>query len=381
MVFHFNFMKWSSEFTLNILKHMKSALIIMDREGRIMILNDSARKILGLAPELEVTGKDCKVILHAYPRLSDLFRTSFDMHTLPDRAELEILNAVSGERRTIGFTLSPVLDDDSERLATAMFFKDLTVVEQKETQERIQDRLAALGMMATWLAHEIRNPLASIEVNAGLLHKGEDSPQKAQLFKEILSEVKSLDRIITQTLDFVKKKPINLIECDINEIITESVNKNLYAYHNIDVWYAFSEIGTVLLDAHQIAQALGNIINNSYEAMPDGGTLTISTGLTPSNAGDYVPEDVSSHVVRDEMNIQVAIEDTGEGISEEALDKIFTPFFTTKSGGSGLGMSLAQKIISDHWGFIDVASELGAGTKFIVVLPLYRAGDKGGIYD
>ncbi len=341
-------MKLTGSFTLSILKHMKSALIIIGSKGNILVLNDSAGKILKLDNETDHTERDSSEALSTYPRLLELFKTSFEMHTLPDRAELEIINAHSGERKTIGYTLSPVFDDESNRLATAMFFKDLTVVEREETQERIQDRLAALGMMAAWLAHEIRNPLASIKVNAGLLHKGEKNDQKMQLSDEILSEVNKLDRIITQTLDFVKQKPINLQECDINEIITESVNKNLYAYHSIDVWYAFSEIGTVLLDAHQIAQALGNIINNSYEAMPDGGTLTISTSLIPSNAGDYVPEEVSRQVVRDEMNIQVAIEDTGAGISEEVLDKIFTPFFTTKSGGSGLGMSLAQKIVSDH---------------------------------
>jgi len=365
-------MKLTGSFTLNILKHMKSALIIIDREGDILVLNDSAGKILRLDSETEYSGKKSREVLSTYPRLLELFRISFEMHTLPDRAELEIINAHTGDRKTIGYTLSPVFDDKSNRLATAMFFKDLTAVEQEETKERIQDRLVALGMMAAWLAHEIRNPLASIKVNAGLLHKGEKDGQKMQLSDEILSEVKKLDRIITQTLDFVKQKPINLQECNINEIITDSVKKNLHSYHSIDVWYAFSEIGTVMLDAHQIDQALGNIINNSYEAMPDGGTLTISTSLIPSNAGDYVPEEVSKHVARDEMNIQVVIEDTGVGIAEEVLDKIFTPFFTTKSGGSGLGMSLTQKIVSDHWGFVDVTSELGVGTKFIVVLPLYR---------
>ncbi len=374
-------MKLTGSFTLNILKHMKSALIIIDREGEILVLNDSAGKILRLDNETELSGRDFSEVLGTYPRLLELVKISFEMHTLPDRAELEIINVHSGERKTIGYTLSPVFDDKSNRLATAMFFKDLTVVEQEETKERIQDRLAALGMMAAWLAHEIRNPLASIKINAGLLHKGEKSNQKMQLSDEILSEVKKLDRIITQTLDFVKQKPINLQECNINEIITESVHKNFHDYHSIDVWYAFSEIGSIMLDTHQIAQALGNIIKNSFEAMSDGGTLTISTGLTPSNAGDNVPEEVSKLVVRDEMNIQVVIEDTGTGISEEMLDKIFTPFFTTKSGGSGLGMSLTQKIVSDHWGFVDVTSELGVGTKFIVVLPLYRAGDKGGVYD
>jgi len=201
--------------------------------------------------------------------------------------------------------------------------------------------------------------------------------KRFKLTDEILSEVKRLDKIITQTLDFVKQKPINLHECNVNEIIREGLDKYIHRYDGIDVWYSLSEVGTLLLDASQIAQALGNIIKNSLEAMPEGGSITVSTRFTPSSAGDQVPEGVSKQVVREDRNIQIVIEDTGKGIKGEELDKIFTPFFTTKSGGSGLGMSLTQKIVSDHWGFIDVASEFGEGTKFIVVLPVYRQAHKG----
>lgn len=362
-------------FALNVLKYLKSALAVIDREGRILVLNRSAVKILSLDDEVSAIGKNCKDVFASYPYLSDLLMRSFDIHTLPDRAELELQGRPAGDRKVIGYTLSPVYGDDGGRLGTALFFKDLTEVERQETKERIRDRLVSLGEMAAWLAHEIRNPLAAINVSAGFLLKSEKDPSRVEPARDILSEVKRLNTIITQTLDFVRSRPLNLQYCDLGGILTDILNECVQGRNDIEISLSLADIGPVLLDTPQISHALGNIITNSCEAMPDGGTLSASIYTIPSEAGSQVPETFRNHVVRENENIVVEISDTGTGIPEDVIGKVFIPFFTTKNGGTGIGMSLAQKVVAEHWGFLDIESTYGKGTKFKVILPRFISAE------
>lgn len=355
----------------NLLKNMKSALVVVDTEGEILLLNESAGRILGVERVSEAVGRNCRDVFRSFPYLSDLLLASFRIHTLPDRAELEIEGRPSKDRKTIGYTMSPIFSDRQERLGTALFFKDLTEVELEETQEKIKDRLVSLGEMAAWLAHEIRNPLAGIEVSADILLKGETDPQKSEAARDILDEVKRLNRIIMQTLDFVRPRPVNLQECNINDILEWCLGEFLADREDIQVEKSLAGVEEVLLDDTQMAQAIGNIIKNCCEAMRDGGKLILRSYTVPSESAGHVPEAFSDHVIRRDRNIVVEIEDTGEGMAEDVMDKIFTPFFTTKSGGTGIGMPMAQKVITEHWGFLDVESWPGRGTRFKAILPMF----------
>jgi len=365
----------SNTFALDVLANMKSALVVVDKIGKVLVINESAGRILGVDDVAQTVGLDCREVFERIPYLSELLLSSGDFKTLPDRAELEIRDSSDSGRRVIGYSLSPVHNDQKERLGTALFFKDLTDVEREETKERIRDRLVALGEMAAWMAHEIRNPLASIEVAAGLLIREETDPSRREHSKDIFTEVKRLNRIITQTLDFVRSRPVNLEECDINTLLVDIMEESLKGRGDIEYWHSFTDFGRVLLDRSQIAQALRNIIKNSCEAMPSGGVLVVSTHRVPSDVDHQVPEIFNRHVIRERENLVVEIKDTGVGMPEEVRNKIFTPFFTTKSGGTGIGMSLAQKVITEHWGFLDVESSPGDGTKFKVILPILRTKD------
>ncbi len=359
-------------FTDNLLKNLKSALLVIDKKGNVVMLNESAGRILGIKEVSEVIGNKCSKVLRNFPYLSELLLTSFQIHTLPDRAELELEIKPSNDRKTIGYTLSPIFSDEKERLGTALFFKDLTEVELEEAQEKIKDRLISLGEMAAWLAHEIRNPLAGIEVSAGRLLKGETDPERSEITRDIIDEVRRLNSIIKQTLDFVRPRPVNLQECDINDILEYSLRECVDDRDDIHVVKSLYEMEPVLLDSTQMTQAIGNIIKNCCEAMEDGGELRLKSYTFPSESSGSIPDSFADHVIREDRNIVVEIEDTGEGIVEEVMDKIFTPFFTTKSGGTGIGMSLAQKVITEHWGFLDVESWPGKGSRFRVILPIFR---------
>jgi signal transduction histidine kinase len=359
----------------NVLANLKSGLLVVDQEGQAVFLNRAAEMILHLPP-LPAGGRPCSALLSEYPYLAELICASLHQSTLPDRAELEIPERKGRPKKVIGYTLSPVLTGGQALLGVALFFKDLTAVEQEENKSVLQDRLATMGKMAAWLAHEIRNPLAAIGVNAGLLAKDEQDGQRLDLSREIIHEVRRLNGIITQTLDFVRSRPLNLQESDLARLLREVVAPLTGEAGEVRVRWSLGRMGPVLLDEVQIRNALTNLVQNACEAMPGGGELHVRTRLIPNRAGRQVPEAFSSQVARGDHDILIEIEDTGPGMPRELLDKVFTPFFTTKPGGTGLGMSIAQKSITDHRGFLDIDSRPGKGTRFMITLPLYRYRDE-----
>jgi PAS domain-containing protein len=130
----------SNTFALDVLANMKSALVVVDKVGKVLVINESAGRILGVDDVAQTVGLDCREVFERIPYLSELLLSSGDFKTLPDRAELEIRDSSDSGRRVIGYSLSPVHNEQKERLGTALFFKDLTDVEREETKERIRDR-------------------------------------------------------------------------------------------------------------------------------------------------------------------------------------------------------------------------------------------------
>ncbi len=372
-------MSTSKGLLADVLANLKSGLLVVDEAGKVVFLNHAGQKILHLSP-IPPEGRDCSELLSDYPYLAELILASFKRTTLPDRAELEIRAGKDKAKKVIGYTISPVVSGKGKILGVAFFFKDLTSVEREESKTILLDRLATMGKMAAWMAHEIRNPLAAIGVNAGLLARDEKDHQRLDLSREILYEVKRLNGIITQTLDFVRQRPLNLQESDLHALLRDVVEQSVPEGSGIKVNWSLGKVGKALLDETQLRNAFQNLIKNSCEAMASetsGGELRIRTYLAANEAGGQVPETFSAQVARGDRNLMVEIEDTGPGMPKEVLDKVFTPFFTTKPGGTGLGMSIAHKSITDHWGFLDIESLPGKGTRFIVTLPYYRHAREG----
>jgi signal transduction histidine kinase len=349
---------------------MRCALLSFDRDGRIMLINDQASKILNL-PESAHTGEALDRVLAEHPQLLNILKDCFGVSHLPNREEL-VLQTDSG-RRTIGYTVSLIASSTGEPLGAAVFFKDLTLIERKEEQERLQERLAALGQMAASLAHEIRNPLAAIEVTCSLLRRMlDDAPESQNLLSKIVAEVRRLNGTITSSLEFVRpvmltltrSNPVDLIEEAIETAFGRRGDKRVRFDRNISV--ALPEL---LADREQIRQVFENILVNAVEAVEDEGVVTISADVITRPLQDVCLEtDGSSE--RDEHFLIVQITDNGAGIVEEGLTKLFHPFFTTKEQGSGVGLSTAKKIVDCHYGMIDVVNIPGSGARFTVRLPV-----------
>jgi nitrogen-specific signal transduction histidine kinase len=356
---------------------MRCGIITIDERGTVTTFNQQAREILELdgAP---LEGHPVEAVLQEHPRLARVLLDSLDMDSPPNRAEIDIRSR-DAQGRTIGFTISAI----TEVGGVALFFKDLTSVEQQEERERLRDRLAALGEMAASLAHEIRNPLASIEVTASLLRRrlAGHAPELALLDK-ITSEVRRLNGTITHSLEYARPIHPVLSPCRI-EVLLEDALASAAARSpgaGVRVERRFDDgLPDLLLDGGLMRQVFLNILSNAYDAMPEGGTLTVETSTVPL-AGARLQDYRFSFSARDELYgefdtyVQVTISDTGEGIRPEAREKLFFPFFTTKENGSGVGLSMARKLVECHRGTIDAGKGPEGGALFRVRLPLLTEG-------
>lgn len=239
-------------------------------------------------------------------------------------------------------------------------------------------KLASLGEMASAIAHEIKNPLTGINsaVQVLMLELDADDPRK-KVMSEILNQVKRLDRAVRDLLAYARPKPPTMAYNDINSVLEKAlffiqqVAKKEHA--NIETYFE-ENLPEIMIDADQIQQVFINIAINAVQAMPEGGSLKISTALMCfEEARKGLPDALDRR-----LNwIQINFEDTGVGITVDDIDKIFDPFFTKKGKGTGLGLSISQRIIEEHGGKITVMSHVGKGSIFSVYLPVKDRVESG----
>jgi len=355
-------------FFRHIVSSMRNGVLAFRRDGTLALMNDEAYRIFGLKRSPDDLGRPVADVLRDRPEIARVLTSAFDLSYLPNRAELR-LNDLD---RVIGYTLSQVKNDAGERIGAVMFFKDLTRVEQIEEQERLRDRLASLGEMAAGIAHELKNPLAGIEVMAGLLRRQvPDSKDAQSLLADILSEAKLANAIVVEMLEFVRPVRLQVERTNLSDILQQSVTmaESKVARREVSVMMHV-EPGLPMIegDHHQLAQVFTNLIANAFEALDGKGRIAISaTSSTieadPAFAGAHPPTPV----------VIVEVADDGPGVPADLTDKIFNPFFTTKVTGTGLGLAIVRKIVDAHDGRIDVNSVRESGTRFRITLPVTSA--------
>src|SRR5438067_3103622 len=355
-------------FFRDIVRRMRNGVIAFRRDGALALMNDEAYRIFGLERSPDDLDRSVAEVLRDRPEIARVLTSAFDLSYLPNRAELR-LNDLD---RVIGYTLSTVKNDAGERIGAVMFFKDLTRVEQIEEQERLRDRLASLGEMAAGIAHELNNPLAGIEVMAGLLRRQvQDSKDAQSLLADILSEAKLANAIVVEMLEFVRPVRLQVEQTEIAEILQQSVTMAESKTPRGDVRFDIHlepSLPQIHADQHQLAQVFTNLIANAFEALEAKGRITISAVTStidpdPALAGPSAPT----------PSVVIDVIDDGPGLKADVIEKIFDPFFTTKPQGSGLGLAIVRKIVDAHDGRIDVSSEPGAGARFRVTLPVTSA--------
>ncbi|PWT84499.1 MAG: hypothetical protein C5B57_04685 [Blastocatellia bacterium] len=354
-------------FFRHIVDSMRNGVIAIRRDGTVALMNDEAYRIFGLSRRNDDIGRPLTVLLRGRPDIIRVLAGSFELSHLPNRAELRLKDI----DRVIGYTLSKVRDDHGQAIGAVMFFKDLTQVEQLEERERLRDRLASLGEMAAGIAHELKNPLAGIEVMAGLLRRQvPDSKDAQSLLADIISEAKLANAIVVEMLEFVRPIRLQVERTDISDVLHQAVTLAETKARRGDITVTVdlaSGLPMIEGDAHQLCQLFTNLLTNAFEALEGRGAITIvsSLGVMDADFGREPQTPIPAVVVE--------ISDNGRGIPADLTDRIFNPFFTTKPQGSGLGLAIVRKIVDAHDGRIDVNSSAETGTRFRITLPIASA--------
>ncbi len=271
-------------FFRHIVSSMRNGVIAFRRDGTLALMNDEGYRVFGLTRETDDTGRPFADVLRDRPAVIRVLSSAFELSHLPNRAELRLTDL----DRVIGYTLSQVKDDSGTAIGAVMFFKDLTRVEQLEERERLRDRLASLGEMAAGIAHELKNPLAGIEVMAGLLRRQVPDSRDAQsLLADILSEAKLANAIVVEMLEFVRPVRLQVEHTDITDVLQQSVTMaeskapRGKVTVRVDIEPGLPQIHA---DHHQLSQVFTNLIANAFEALDGKGHILISAATSAIEA-------------------------------------------------------------------------------------------------
>jgi signal transduction histidine kinase len=344
---------------------MRNGVLVITRDGRVAAVNTEAFRIFKLKRNQRVIGQSFHEVLRAHPDVARVLTSAFKLRNLPNRAELRL--RASG--KVIGYTLSHICDDRGRQTGVALFFKDLTRIEQLEERERLRDRLAALGEMAAAIAHEVKNPLAGIEVMAGLLRRQvPDSPDAQSILQDIINEAKMANAIVLEALEFVRPIRLQVEHTSVSDVLNSAVTlaARKLPERAVGVKLELADsLPPIQGDHHQLVQLFSNLLMNAFEALNGQGQVTVA-------AREETQDDDHGHgdLTRPVRTIVIDVADNGPGVPRELRDRIFNAFFTTKPQGSGLGLAIVRKIVDAHDGRIDLTSRPGRGTRFRVTLPV-----------
>jgi len=336
----------------NILRHISDALLFIDLEGTVTILNEAAQKLLKIKPE--------KIL---FKKIGDHFPDDYFGFSMKEALKFGIPHSLlyksyPNEKKEMEISTSFVFEGPKIYHGMILVLRDISEKQKLQLIANRNDRMKELGEMAATIAHEIRNPLGGIRGYASLLYRDlAESRHLQEMAGFIIDGTKSLEKVVTAVLHYSKPVQVHFQTLEIGAYLKQigkfvKVDPAFPENVKFDMHIPHSPL-LAPIDPEFLKSALLNLIFNAFQAMPQGGVLTLS-------------------LLKNENCCQIAISDTGIGMEEEQMQNLFSPYFTTKQKGNGLGLVETQKIIQAHFGTIDVRSQPGKGTTFTMTLPLKR---------
>jgi len=341
-----------------VIDSLLSGLVTTDVEGRVLTFNKAAAAITGV-PIGQAVGQNVSEVLQLPPTVRAQLTTLAQTRSL--RVDLEYRNG-HGRLLDIGLMVTMIAFPGG-RNGYLFTFQDVTELRRLERSARLQQRLAAVGEMAAGIAHEIRNPLASMSGSIQVLRQELPlTDDQAQLMDIVLRESERLNDTIRSFLAYARPQKFAVARLDVGKVVTDAAlllrnSSEARDTHTVDVqvpptpvWYE--------ADENQIRQIVWNIATNGLRAMPNGGRLALSVETDHATSQDEVV---------------LSVQDEGRGIPPEELDGIFQPYRSTFERGTGLGLAIVHRIVSDYGGVIQVSSTVGVGTTVRVRLPVHSS--------
>ncbi len=342
-----------SQYLTSILKHIHEGILYLANDGAILSINDAAIHILHVDP---------KELL--YKRFWNHFRDDFFGFSLKDALYFGLSQPVSfitlnhKEKKEIEVTTTYIQEGQGPYQGILLVLREITEIQRVQLLLLRRDRMKELGEMVATVAHEIKNPLGGMRGYATLLQRElEHHPELHEMAGYIIEGTKILDRLVNRVLHYARPIQIQPVSSDLVAIV-----RNVVKFMKVDPSFPPNisikthipeEPLLAAVDVEALQSALINLFINALQAMPNGGTITVS-------------------LIKQDKDGVITLSDTGVGIEEKDLPRLFTPFFTTKNKGNGLGLAETFKIIQAHHGKIDVRSLVGRGTTFTITLPLKR---------
>lgn len=338
---------------------IKDGILIINRNYEILRVNSGILRIFTKKNFSDLLGKACFTELYNNKEICEICPAREAFRNGKPCYATKICQTTNKEKLVFDLSAFPIKDPDGKVSQVIVLVRDVTDRIKLEDLLISQERMAAIGELASGLAHEIRNPLGNISASAQYcLNKYELPSSVKKYLKIIIKNSENANKIIKDLLNFSRQREISFETGDIGEVIKSAcnlINAKCLKQKVRMIFRLPKKLPRILLDEKRLIEAFTNLILNALDAMPDGGKLTITAYSDFQN-----------------KEIVISFLDTGKGIPKEYLNKIFEPFFTTKKEGVGLGLCLVLQVINDHKGKIHIDSKPGQGTEVEVRLPISR---------
>ncbi len=351
-----------------ILENIDRSVIAFDQEGRITLFNPAAEALMERSSR-QMIGKHYQELFKDQETLLYLVKVALmESRSITDDEGLYLIRA-NASPLPVNAYAAPIFSKRGSQDGAVMIIRDLSRIKDLESTLRRADRLSMLGTLAAGLAHEIKNPLGGIKGAAQLLSMELAHESSLQDYTQIMiKEVERINFIIEELMDLGNPRPPEIGDVDLTKILDDIVLLQREAARSQNIRFILKldpSIPPVQGDENLLTRLFLNLVKNAREAINHDGEVLIETRIA-SNYHLTGPGRRSSPMV------DISISDTGCGIALDQMERIFTPYFTTKSKGSGLGLAISQKIIEDHHGLLKIESAPGEGTTMLVSLPLRR---------